>query len=265
MSQSTAQHLTGQDDAFAALREALVRLSGDVADLHADRLDAAEGRANLLHSLLIEIDETILPRQLTLFFGQNAVAKLRVGHRRLLSLELTNNTGAAYPVDVASPAQTYAQQLQQLSAMYLDTGFRITRRACETGIETQSCSATQIADCLVPQAPQGSRLSQVLASISTLAEAWILLGEDSAQLGSSGPKTLTDRLTELARADKAAKAKIGRALRMPEMIPSYMMLTISGDTKVLMFWDQTETLLLALPAQQVPAASAAWHKVFSAQ
>ncbi|NIZ61523.1 hypothetical protein DL239_11090 [Sedimentitalea sp. CY04] len=264
MSHSTAQQLTGQDDASVALREALVRLSGDVADLHADRRAAAEGRANLLHSLLIEIDETMLPRQLTLFFGQDAVAKLRVGHRRLLSLELTNDTGNTHPVDAISPAQTYAQQLQQLSAMYQNTGFHITRRACETGIETQSCSATQIADCLVPQAPQGSRLSQVLASVSALAEAWVLLGEDSAQLGSSGPETLTDKLTELARADKAAKAKSGRALRMPEMIPSFMLLTISGDTKVIMSWDQTETLLIALPAQQVPAANAAWHKVFSA-
>ena len=123
MSHSTAQNLTGQDDASAALREALVRLSGDVTDLHADRRDAAEGRANLLHGLLIEIDETMLPRQLTLFFGPNAVAKLRVGHRRLLSLEPASNTGTNHPADTASLAQSYAQQLQQLSAMYRDTGF----------------------------------------------------------------------------------------------------------------------------------------------
>ena len=264
MSQSTAQQLTGQDDAAVSLREVLVRLSGDVADLHADRRDAAEGRANLLHSLLIEIDETMLPRQLTLFFGQNAVAKLRAGHRRLLSLELTNETGAADPVDATSVAQTYANQLQQLSATYQDTGFRIARLACETGVETQSCSATQIADCLVPQASQGSRLSRVLSSIGALADAWALQGEDAAELGNSGPEALTNRLTELARADRVAKANSQQALRMPELIPSYMVLTISSDTRVIIAWDQSETLLLVLPAQQVPTANTIWHQVFSA-
>ena len=264
MSQSTAQHLTGQDNASAPLREALVRLSANVADLHADRWDAAEGRADLLHSLLIEIDETMLPRQLTLFFGQDAVAKLRVCNRRLLSLELTNGTGPESPARLTSAAQVYAQQLQQLSATYQDTGFRITRQVCETGIETQSCSATQIADCLIPQAPQGSRLSRVLTSIGALADAWVLQGEDAAVLGNSGPEALTNRLTELARADRVAKANSQQALRMPEMIPSYMVLTISGDTRVIIAWDQTETLLLVLPAQQVPTASTIWHQVFSA-
>ena len=263
MVQTKAEYVTGQDATTSRLRQAIARLCTDFSDLQADRRDADAGHVNLMQALLVQIDETMLPRRLTLFFGQDAVAKLRVCNRRLLSLELTNGPGPEGPARLTSAAQVYAQQLQQLSATYQGTGFRITRQVCETGIETQSCSATQLAECLTLQPQQGSRLTHVLAGISAMADAWVLQGEDASEDSRFGPAALTEQLTELAHTDRTTKNNNGHALRMPEITPSYLVLSISSDTKVIIAWDQAETLLVAVPAQHLPEMGAAWHKVFS--
>ncbi|WIY25857.1 hypothetical protein [Parasedimentitalea psychrophila] len=263
MSPLNAEQLAGQDNTTSPLRALLIRLCADVSGLQGERRDAAQGRANLMGSLLAEIDETILPRQLTLYFDQVVVARLRVSQRRLLSLELASDIGPADHAGLTSTVQVYAQQLHHLSARYQGTGFRITRQVCETGIETESCSASQLAESLASQ-QQDSRLERLLTMIGASADAWALQAETAGQNRSHGPAPLARQLMDLAATDRAAKQKNGHALRLPDKTPHYLLLSISSEIKLIVACDQTETLLIALPVQHLAAADAAWHMVFSA-
>ncbi|NRB17675.1 MAG: hypothetical protein HRU33_08955 [Rhodobacteraceae bacterium] len=269
MSPLNADLLPGQDNATSPLRQALLRLSADVSDLQAERRDAAQGQASLTRSLLAAIDEVMLPRQLTLYFGQVVVARLLVSQRRLLSLDLTEQTAPTAAAAAADhrgqtpAAQIYAERLHHLSARYRDTGFRITRQICETGLETDSCSASQLAECLaLPQ--QDSRLARLLTMISASADAWVLQVETAGQNRCHGPAPLCRQLATLAATDRAAKQKNRHPLRLPDKTPHYLLLSISSEIKLMVACDQTETLLIALPAQHLAAADAAWQMVFAA-
>jgi hypothetical protein len=265
MLHSNAEQLTEQNITTSTLRALIARLCADTSDLHADRQDAAEGRADLMHSILVEIDETILPRQLVLSFGQTVVATLRICHRRLLSLDLADDTGlsdrAVHP-DQPSAAQIYAQRLRHLTATYQDTGFWITRQVCETGVETESCSVAQLVDGLETQ-PKESRLKDFLSVINAEADAWVLQGEDASQHRCHGPAILTRQLTDLAGIDQTIQQKRGQALRMPDKTPSYLVLSMTSETSVIIAWDRAETLLVALPTLHLTTAGAAWYECFS--
>ena len=264
MSQPNPEHLTDQNDAPSTLRALLVRLGADPANLQADRQDAAEGQANLLQRILVEIEETILPRQLKVYFGQTKVATLRVCHRRLLSLDLVSETGPSEQTAQHSAPQIYAQRLRHLVATTQDTGFRITRQVCDTGVETESCSVAQLVDSLELQ-HQDSRLNGFLSMIRADVDAWVLQVEDASQHSSHGPAVLTRQLTELAGLDQISKQKRGQALKLPEKTPSYLVLSMSRETNVFIAWDQVETLLVAVPAQHLTTVSTVWHSVFSTQ
>ncbi|AZV77277.1 hypothetical protein EBB79_04805 [Parasedimentitalea marina] len=265
MSQSNAEHLTEQVKVTTKLKALITRLGADAASLHAHRQDTANGRVSLMHQILFEIEETILPRQLTLHFDQTIVATFRVSHRRLLSLDFAVDADQAKQPQRSehrSAAQVYAQRLLHLSAMHQDASFRITRQICETGLETESCSVAQLVDSLKMQ-QQESRLKGFLTKVSANVDAWVLQAEGDNQHSCHGPAALTGQLTELANIDQTAKQKRGQALKMPEKAPSYLVLSMSGETNVILAWDRSETLLIALPTQHLTSFNTAWHSVFS--
>lgn len=263
MSYSVAENIELPDETTGTLLRLLSRLSAQTSDLHDDKRGAAAGRACLLQTLLYEIDETILPRHLTLYFDHGAVAELKICHRRLLSLDLIDGPGQS-PVAHETAVQTYLWQLLTLEAAYKDTGFRIKRRACDTVIETESCSARQLVDALASQ-QHDSRLNRFLGLVNTGCFGWVLFGDDTSNVKCSGPDALVHQLTDLARADAAARQTHGQALRIPDAAPSFMVLSMHGETRVIVARDHSETLLLALPAHQLTTASLAWHGIFDIQ
>lgn len=243
----------------------MVRLSANPSSLASEKRDAAEGRADLMQAVLHEIDATILPRQLTVFFGQQAVADLTISHRRLLSLDLAEALSQDphhNHTDQTSIAQTYALRLRLLASSPQNTGFRISRRACEITMETENCSAKQLSEILAPQQGE-SHLTSFLALISADANAWVLQNEQADQGASAGPDQLVQQLAALGDTDKSAKQMRGYALRMPDKTPSCMVLSLSSDIQVIVAWDHAETLLIALPSQHLAAATKAWRSIFT--
>jgi len=262
MQSSSAQSIVTTDDRDSALKQALARFATDASCLSVEKKDALAGRADLLHSLLREIDETILPRRLTLYFDHQVVAELTVSHRRLLSLDLT---GASSPAgNQTSIAQIYAQRLRQLVLSNTGTGFRITRQPCETGIESESCSAKLLMDTLAAQQDQ-SHLRGFLSLVGHDAEAWIFLDSSAGQTDSSGPDALIQRLSGLAGSDAAARQRRNPTVRVPDQAPSCMVLRMSPEMRVIIAWHQSEVLLVALPAQTLDNAMQAWRGLFITQ
>lgn len=260
MQSSTAASIITADDRDSALQQTLARFAADASSLLAEKQDAFEGRADLLHSLLREIDETILPRQLTLHFDQQVVAELTVSHRRLLSLDLT---GVSSPVgNQTSITQIYAQRLRQLVLSNKGTGFRITRQPCEIGAESESCSAKLLMDTLATQQGQG-RLRSFMSTVETDAEAWVFQDDSSKKTDSFGPDDQIQRLTDLANSDAAARQKRRPTPRVPDQAPSCTVLTISPDKRVIVACDRNEILLLTLPSQNLDTAMQAWRSIFA--
>lgn len=260
MQYSTAESIISADDRDSALKQVLVRFAADASSLIAEKKDASEGRADLLHSLLREIDETILPRQLTLYFDQQMVAELTVSHRRLLSLDLS---GVSSPAgNQTSIAQIYAQRLRQLVSSNKGTGFRITRQPCEISAESESCSARLLTDTLATQQGQG-RLRSFMSSIEPDAEAWVLHDDSTEKTDSFGPDDQIQRLTDLAKTDIAARQKRRPTPRVPDQAPSCMVLTMSPGKRVIVACDRNEILLLTLSVQNLNAAMQAWRSIFT--
>ncbi|OUS36579.1 hypothetical protein A9Q94_08825 [Rhodobacterales bacterium 56_14_T64] len=260
MQSSTAESIITVDDRDGALKQVLARFAADASCLLAEKQDAFEGRADLMHSLLREIDETILPRQLTLYFDQRAVAELTVSHRRLLSLDLS---GVSSPAgNQTSIAQIYAQRLRQLVLSNKGAGFRITRQPCEISAESESCSARLLMETLTTQQDQG-RLRSLMSSIGTDAEAWVFQDGSTAKTESFGPDDQIQRLTDLANSDAVARQKRRPTPQVPDQAPSCMVLTMSPNMRVIVACDRNEILLLTLSVQNLDAALQAWRSIFA--
>jgi len=245
--------------------DVLVRLSAATSDQLADRRHAAEGQACLMQAMLREIDETVLPRRLTVYFGQDAVAELTISHRRLLRFDLADAPDQAFRLnhsDFTSIAQISAQRLRFLETYRNNTGFRIRRRVCETGSETEYCSAQRLAEALSAQQNE-SRLNSFLNAIGADAKAWIFQTGDRGQITNCGPVDLVQQLTTLAETDILAKQKRVPTPRVPDQTPSCMVLSMSRDTRVLVAWDRKERLLIALPAPVLNTATKAWQRIFA--
>lgn len=260
MLSSSAESIIAADDRDCALKQVLARFAADASYLHAETKDAAEGRADLLQCLLREIDETILPRQLTLYFGQQVAAELTVSHRRLLSLDLTGVSSSVG--NQSSIAQVYAQRLRQLVLSNKDTGFRIARQPCEIGAESESCSARLLMETLATQLGQG-RLRSFMSSVGNDAEAWVFQDDSTTKTDSFGPDDQIQRLTDLANSDAVARQKRRPTPRVPDQAPSCMVLTMSPNMRVIVACDRTEILLLTLPTQNLDAAMQAWRSIFA--
>lgn len=259
MQSSTAASIITADDRDGALKQVLARFAADTSCLLAEKQDAFEGHANLLHSLLREIDETILPRQLTLYFDQQLVAELTVSHRRLLSFNLTATPASAS--DRSSVAQTYAQQMRQLVASYNGAGFRITRQPCDIGIESESCSAKLLVDTLAAQQDQ-SQLQGFLSLAAPSALAWMVQDNNAETTDCSGPEDLIQRLTGLANSSAAARQKRSATLRVPDQTATCMVLTMSPEVRVVLAVHQSEVLLIALPTRNLDTALHEWRSIF---
>jgi len=260
MLRSTAEELSMSETTKSPLMQGLARLAAATSDQQ-----AAEGRTCLMQTILCEIDETVLPRRLTVYFGQDAVAELTVSHRRLLTFDLADAPDLAFRLnhsDLTSIAQISAQRLRFLETYRDNTGFRIRRQACETGSETDCCSAQRIAEALSAQQNE-SRLNSFLNAIGADAEAWVFQAGETGQITNSGALELVQQLTTLAETDILAKQKRVPTPRVPDQIPRCMVLSMSRDTQVIMAWDQKERLLIALPTQALKTATKTWQRIFA--
>ena len=253
MQRSVAKNISRTNGDCSALYDALDRLSGSLL--------GRDEPADLTQFVLSEINETLLPRVLTLHFDDIAVAQFKVAHRRVLSLELCETAEQSYPLestDRSSIARIYAYRLNKLVAAQGNASFCITRQPSETEVETESCSVALLMDAMKALQDE-NRLHSFLTAIGSDALAWVYTESDAHDAQGAGPDDWVQQLARLL----PAKSKGGTPAQILDQTPGCMVLTQSPDIKVIRAWDRDEVLLLALPAQFLDLATAAWRRVFA--
>lgn len=246
------------------LVQALRRLSVSPEDIRARALRAAEGREALAEVLLQEIDETVLPRELTISAGGARVAVLTVAHRRLAGVALHGKPDSASEADDPQMAAAlFAGRLQRLQTEMPSGGFTILRRSCKGPAGAGSCTAQMLRDAL-SAVPEDSRLDRFRAAVQAHARAWIFgpAAGGAAQTGGA-----EEVLMQLGAARAALAAGLQRTRRPPafQPKPECIVLPLSPGARVIAATDAGRFLLLACSASEAGDLLGKWQQVYSPQ
>lgn len=264
MVQPAVQDLQAAALPASELEQAVRRLSLSCEDIRARARRAAEGRAPLAEVLLQEIDETVLPRELSIFAGADPKAVLTVAHRRLAGVALQGvPDGASEADDPQMAAALFAGRLKRLETEISGCGFTIMRRACKAPAGAGSCTAQMLRDAL-SETPEDSRLDLFRAAVQARASAWIFEPAGGGPLDTGGAQGVLGQL-DAARAALVAGLQGTRRPPMFQSKPECFVLPLSPDARVIAATDAGQVLLLACSPPQAEEIMSKWQAVYSPQ
>lgn len=183
MAQPAADLMPESGPGPADLAGRLRRLAGA-----ARRVAGADpGLAGVLH----EIDTIVLPRQVTLFDGDRAVARLVVSNRRLQSVEPADGPAGdgeiAAPTDPGAAARLFSARLCEIAARAPELSARVTGRVALFGQTAMGCTAAALAaEAGIGQggdAGAGPVVDSFLEALRDKAVAWLRTGPDGTRTG----------------------------------------------------------------------------------
>ena len=199
---TTFRQSTTMDPLKAALEELA---SEQVSRVPASRKTGC-GPSELIESLLELIDETVLPRRLSIKSGDFGLGELTVAHRRLTSISLVGSSDQNSfkpPNDPEFAAKHYAMCIKALAALLGDNTYQVEVSACDYSSEMVSCSIQRLEEVLRPEEKNG-RLSAFLSDNQGRALAWLLRDKGAADVKVAGDERIANLLVEFAGMHDAA-------------------------------------------------------------
>ena len=260
MTSQTAYSSSGSGTVRSELCEAMFRLAAPAQAVHDGAKQAEEGQLPLVSVLLREIGETILPRELTVSAGKEAVAVLTVAQRRLAGVALASQQASGENADdPAAAARLYASRLRVLEAEIGDGGFSLLRCPCKSPEGAGNCTAEMLAEALgsATQCP----LKRFQAFAEARVSALLSCGEDGQVYDAKGPDYLLRKLSAV-QAGVAARTGKSASLRMPERRPECLLLRLPSELCIINAAVGGNSLLLALAPDEVAPVLEAWKQVF---
>ena len=221
---------------------------------------------SLLSALLVEIDETILPRRIKILTSSNRVAYLIVTNRRLLNITMP---GSQTNIETAMPTSP-ATLVGQLFGLFVDAekaavhSKRIDDGSCqsESGYAVPALiAATSMNLTSSDKRDPVETFSNALAGY-TIAMATL---DCSGQLQSlDGDLAWGRRLENLARSGLAdIDAQLLQSLTTPEQ-PGCIFLSTGGEDGFVLIYARAKSagFLAILPACHLPLVQPAWLTLF---
>lgn len=243
-------------DAAGRLRQKLVRLSADAAELRAERDETATDSASLMRLLTREIDDAVLPRSLALMAQGQEQGRLTMSNRRLAALELAGVAQAdvPQPPDSDTAAQIHAERLKRLVGRGQELSLRCLGLATGTNRGgAASCSARQLAAALLALDTEG-RLEGLLRALRASALAWVMC-PGGGDMRKGGPEDLVACMTGLAE-DRASRCQVG------SKAPCCTILSLPEARRLLIAADGDDCLLVALREADLAQAMQVWREMY---
>ncbi len=248
-------HPMHRNDA-SRLKHLLERLAREKTPGRAQCRQPVQGHPELMAAVLREIDETVLPRQITLRSDANAVAHLLVSNRRLMGLTSPGQdaTGNSPPAqDPEAAAAWYVAQLNRLFADCRKGSCQVTARINAAMGSRISCSPQMLAQAagLEWGGPASDPAPDTrVEDLQQLALAW-LQRQSTTETGRAGQDALIDLLqkTDAARAGSGSRASKFRGGRT-----AFSLLRISASLAIAVLEDRDKTLLAVIPADKADQA-----------
>ena len=230
--------------------------------LHNQDIDA------LLLALFQEIDETVLPREITLSTDSDTVVRLLISNRRLLCLDIDNSPD--HPDQPASEeienvAQVYTSQLQNVFKRSGEIHVRFTSRASASASDSKSCTASSLAASvgLPLTAPgQSNGLDSFCGHLEQMALAAVRYRSGPEQPVSKGDGDLTALLIGIAERSRNNSKKSGRLPGISAVQPYCSIVQISDTKSLMTVSGQTEKALFLLSPEDAHNAMAEWDNLY---
>lgn len=251
------------NDMTDRLLGAIERLILPCEELIDENTLVAHGYKSLIDLLAREIDETVLPRRLALFSGEQAVATLIVSNRRLLQLEIEGKkikTDTGLDTSPERVANTYAQALQALCARTSPLVLRMVGRASHTSAST-ACSARHLSE--FSEAPCcKNRLKAFLKEIHPLTHGWLFRSDESEAVAHDPDKTVFKKLAALEQKVDSEHEARNRVQHLGRNDANLAAFAISTELQAIVVVDGRDRLIAALPLSEMARAFAHWNTVF---
>lgn len=249
------------------LAHTLVRFA-NVPQCHSEATySLRHGNINLLRAVLNEIDETVLPRVITLTGDTKAKATLTISNRRLVSIDFNDEaTGHAdqLPSDPASAAKYYISKLLSMFDRCSTMTLQGCGRAPANEIAGLSCSARSLADAADLKdfdSYLNPSLHGFLESIKSLAGAWIESNSLTDAHECFGPRDLIKKLNYLDRASLDGGDAFEQARRFGWREPSCSLLPINNSDLLTIVVDRTTKLMALTMVSEKETIGKNWHTV----
>lgn len=254
-----ARVITGSNQGSRLARVVARMAEPDVA-LPVSRQRRAGDPDRLLITVLREIDETVLPRQITLNVDENASVRLSVANRRLIAVETADGGNAAQdePGDPLAAARIFTKRLRAV----LDGAQRIefvhARRGDAGGRDAISCSAQSLAKAAgVPLGILGAAagLDDYLGALKPIALAWLFSaapGAEDADFGEPDDLAALRAFRDRTRADQKA--------RIQAASPACTVLPLPDGRVLIAATTLGQDLIALAPSTHLKQIVSAWQK-----
>lgn len=256
MGQVVKAHETGDTGGTTRLADLLHRLAQTGPDVM-----AGEPGVMNLRLMLREIDETVLPRELSVFDGQRLLARLKVSNRRLVDLIVVGDDAQDRDLEPDAAERVFARQLAELAGRGKHLQVRVTARAPEFGQTGISCSAARLATAAGLDASQGLDLCALDAfqdRLTPQAGAWIRVGSSPGEVCSGGDRVAVARLQALHARGFASASPMQVARNQP----GCTLLPLPGNLNLVVAVDGRRRLLALIPASRATAVTSDWSAIY---
>ena len=251
------------------LFHALLRLADDEAHWGRKSFSMPEERQAFLHRLLVEIDETVLPRQITVSSEAGPVTTLTVSNRRLVSLLLDheNQPAEQTPDDPATLALNYVKTLQSLTETGSKISISVSQLSHQKSSTGLSCSAHSLANAMGITdfgTSADTSLEDFIKETTNRASAWL---KDEFCLDAPECQGAPEELILLQEAYQAAIGKgitFASGPQFGSRSPICVLLPAHGDRLVTILATQSTTFLALSSKNMRSDICENWHKVFAA-
>ena len=221
-----------------------------------------DGR-NILRVLLQEIDETMLPRRLTLQCRPSGTVTVVASNRRLSAIEISDGpqTGEhPKPTDPTELAKHHASTLSRVFAQCSQAVLLPPERVSELDGTDCSCSARLVAEaaelnCF--EAETVSSLDSFIAEAKSGASAWIQFDSGARKAASYGSDELADLLEETYRTFRACAPSSGKP-KFRTCTPECTIVPISRKECLVTCSKLDECFLALVPAERTATIWKNW-------
>ncbi len=231
--------------------------------LHSQNIDS------LMLAIFREIDETVLPREITLSTDANVEVRLLTANRRLLSLETDENSeqpDQTETSDTENVAQVYANRLHSVIKRSGEIHIQSTARELVSSSNRKSCSADSLAasvGLLLRAAEQSENISEFFLGVEKLALASVRYRKKSRQTDKRGNDSLTDLLMTIVERSYSNARQLGPSAGITAAKPFCSVFHLTESMSVIVAHDRNEKAFFVMPPNKVSVAMALWQKVFA--
>lgn len=246
---------TGHDSEEALLMQVVSRFAHLCEPGHPGPARKFQSYDAMLIGVLNEIDETMLPKQLTVVSDGQDVIQIVVSNRRLISAHTPQPTKHEQNVptnDRMVAATRYIDLFRELLADGKDMSLRISPHTLSEAVTRLSCSAQMLAQAagisIKGAAPE---LGPSFQDLQGIAKAWVLTRNSADSAQTSGELNLVDTLHKL---DSAKRNTRNAASKFQPGKLSCTFLNFSVTDSVVICEDAALRFLAIIPSSELGAA-----------